>query len=279
MPSEAERPLAGMRVLVTRPGAANQTLCDAVRACGGEAIALPAIEIQARDHAQVRAELGTRSAGLTLFVSANAVTHGAWLLLDGTLASKRVAAIGAATASALGERGIVATLQPEDGGYTSEALLAHPALADGGALGEVVIVRGRGGRELLATALAARGAAVRFAEVYARLLPPPATAGAALQRLAQLGAPHIVTATSVEILDNVLRLLGEQAASVKQHSRVLVPSERIAQAAVTAGFRCAPLPAQGPGNDALLAAMRAWWASQIAWRAPGAAPQTPDRSS
>ena len=83
-------------------------------------------------------------------------------------------ALGAGTAAALRRQGITQVSLPESGA-DSEALLAHPALAvvAGQRIG---LLTAPGGRGLIAPELAARGATVVVAELYARqaIAPLPA---------------------------------------------------------------------------------------------------------
>ncbi len=255
-------PLAGVRVLVTRPLQPGVELAQAVRDAGGEALLMPAVQIEPRPRDAVLAELGEAVAtrpGLTVFISPNAVAHGAWLLREGHLRTDLIAAIGEATGAALAAAGLPVDITPESG-YTSEALLAHPALAPGRLPATGLIVRGAGGRELLATVLGERGMRVRVLDVYRRRRPPTDDAATArhLLRAAPDAAPLLVTATSVEILDNVQSMLGEAAGLLRERARLVTPSERVVRAAVEAGFRLPPLRSSGPGNAALIQAMADW---------------------
>ncbi|MEO0972199.1 MAG: uroporphyrinogen-III synthase, partial [Pseudomonadota bacterium] len=236
-------------------------LADAVAAAGGQAIVMPAMDTRAVDAGEVVAALGNLpEVELVIFISPAAVTHGAWLLMDGRVRAHRVAAIGASTASKLTRAGMSVQLMPEGSGYTSEDLLRHPALTGAALHGaHALIVRGRGGRELLASTLRERGSHVDYAEVYERVRPPSTNAADTRAALRRDGAPHIITATSVEILDNALIMLGDEADWVRRRSRVLAPSERIAQAGAATGFMETALRSQGADNEALLRAMEEWW--------------------
>jgi uroporphyrinogen-III synthase len=93
----------------------------------------------------------------------------------------QVFAVGPGTARALQAHGLDSIITPD--GQDSEALLALPQLADVAGK-RVVIVRGVGGRALLADTLRARGAQVDFMECYRRMRPR-ADAGAAAGALAR----------------------------------------------------------------------------------------------
>ncbi|MEM9384033.1 MAG: uroporphyrinogen-III synthase [Pseudomonadota bacterium] len=256
--------LRGLRALITRPEPSNRALADAVERRDGEAVCLPAIETEPVDRPALVGQLAqTRDVGLVIFVSVPAVAHGSCLLTENHVRGRQVAAIGSATAKALASRGIRVDITPENDTYTTEALLGHPALAHPEDQSEVLIVRGVGGRELLASTLGERGFDVRYAQAYVRRRPGPERAVAARAAIRSAGAPHIITATSLEILDNTLLLLGAEADLVRSSSHVIAPSRRIAQAAMSvAGFKLPPLTSRGADNEALLSAMEAWWGSR-----------------
>ena len=74
--------LAGLIVLVTRPLPQQKTYVDAIEACAGKAISLPLIEINPlTDLAEidlVKSKIqNLDSFDILIFVSINAVTHGA----------------------------------------------------------------------------------------------------------------------------------------------------------------------------------------------------------
>lgn len=254
-------PLAGVSVLVTRPRPQAGGLCRAIARAGGRPLCLPAVEIvpPARP-GPARERL--RQAGhydWVIFVSRNAVRAAApWL--DPPLAelAPRTAAVGAGTARALSELGCAAAVVPSAGG-SSEALLAHPALRRGSGR-KILIVRGAGGRELLARSLRARGARVDYAEVYRRRRPQLSSGD--LQRTLGDGMPGLVTATSGQILENLVEMI--PAGPLRRAllaAQLVVVSERMIKLARTLGFERPPLLADAPADEALVAAMVRWRSS------------------
>lgn len=226
--------LAGLSVLVTRPAHQSEPLCDLIAAAHGRPIRFPTLEIRGpTDKLAARRELeGARRADLLLFVSANAVRYAFPLLPDQLPLDVAIGAVGRATAQALAEAGLDATLVPER--MDSEGLLALPALQ--AVQGKrVYILRGNGGRELLTEVLRERGAEVRAVEVYRRQVPanPPGIANLVSNwdRMAQ-----IVTATSNAILDNLFSLLGERGAALLRRTPLVVASQRMAEHAIA--LRC-----------------------------------------
>lgn len=243
-------PLTGLTVLVTRPEAQATALCNHIRRLGGEPIAFPAIDIEPVATAAI-----TSRYDLTIFTSTNAVHHGmTWLAPDHL---GQVAAIGTATRTALAARDIAVHVFPE-GSANSEALLAHPAivsLADA----RVLIVRGRGGRELLRESLQARGCAVEILEVYQRVPARPSReAIAALEQRWSEDCIDVVTATSGEIIQHLHTLCTDAGRALLMHTPLLVVSERVRDIARNLGLQgeCLMAPA---ADDVSLVGTLAYW--------------------
>jgi len=229
--------LAGLAVLVTRPAEQAETLCRLIEQEDGTPFRLPLLEIEAAasDSAGGAALREARGADWLVFVSANAVRC-ALRLLKGDLTAlrgPRVAAIGQATADTLMGAGIAVDLTPKPQ-FNSESLLAMPELADVAGR-RFLIVRGQGGRELIGTTLTARGAEVRYAEVYRRAMPA-ADASAVLDAWNGSGTRAIVL-TSGEALNNLGILLSASGREVPAAATAVVIGERIAELARAAGFR------------------------------------------
>jgi uroporphyrinogen-III synthase len=172
-------PLEGKRILVTRPRAQAETLRTAIRDSGGEAILIPAIEIEeAADHAELDRAIGELERyDWLVFTSANAVEaffdrveilEAAEGSPKGRIAARargaaraRIAAIGTATAQALRERSAEVSAVPER--FLSEAM----AESLGNVAGMRVLVPGSDiARKKLGEELRARGAFVEEVAAY-----------------------------------------------------------------------------------------------------------------
>ena len=249
-------PLSGRVVLVTRPAGQAGSLCRAVEALGGEALALPTIGIEAVSEAAARVREAV-DAGLdvAVFTSANAARI-AWPLLAGAQATPAsVAAVGEGTAAALRACGAACVQVPVDSA-DSEGLLALPVLT--AVQGRsVAVFTGEDGRALLAPALARRGARVHVVPVYRRVLPAPPGEGV-MARLRR-GAAHAVAVSSAEGGRNLYVLLPADVASAVARLPHVVPHPRIAAALVAAGVANV-LVAQG-GDAAMAAALGEHFAS------------------
>ena len=236
------RALAGRTVLVTRPAHQAAALVRTIQSAGGEAFVFPALEIEAVPAADLSASLAQLvTADIVIFISPNAAQFG-MAAIRALPAASRIFAVGAGTARVLRAQGIQDVVTPD--GQDSEALLALPQLQE--VTGKVVmIVRGVGGRPVLADTLAARGAEVHYLECYRRVRPQ-ADAGPLLARW-QAGGIDAVTVTSAETLHNLAALLGEAGAPWLTATPLFAPHEKIAEAARRFGI--AQVIAT-PGGDA-----------------------------
>jgi uroporphyrinogen-III synthase len=242
-------PLAELTVLVTRPASQAAGLCEQITRHGGTAIAFPAVEIEALTAS------ATAGHDLVVFVSVNAVAHGMHLVEKGP--ATRIAAIGKATAAALAQANMPADIVPE-AGFNSEALLAHPglSLADGA---RVLIVHGTGGRELLQASFVARGLQVETLEVYRRTCPViDETRRAELERRWAEEGIDVVTATSIETLNNLIALLSDRGRELLRTTTLLVASRRIGAAAASAGLQGNVILAGGADDTSMIGALAQW---------------------
>ena len=235
-------PLAGKRILVTRPRELAQGLADLVAGAGGEAVLYPAVEIRdPQDPAAVRALLARAGQfELAVFVSPTAVRR-ACALHAGPW-PQRVAAIGEGTRRELAGRGFTQVIAPA-GRADSEALLALPAMAG---WRSVLILRGDGGRELLGDTLAAGGARVEYAECYRRARPenPP---------LPQ-GRIDAICVNTGQALENLVGLLGRERL---QEPVLFASHARVAAKAAELGLQRTRVT--GPGDADMLAALVAYF--------------------
>lgn len=164
------------RILVTRPRHQAERLCARISDYGGQAILFPTIDIQRVEdsaHNELSGADVLSGVDIVIFVSRNAVKFAFDHYLSTVDLPKDIqfVAIGAGTAEALSESGIMSVLHA--GVYAdSETLLQLPEMQNERIAGKkILIIRGVGGREYLADNLKTRGACVDYAEVYRRCLP------------------------------------------------------------------------------------------------------------
>jgi uroporphyrinogen-III synthase len=245
-------PLHGRTVVVTRPRAQAAALAARIAALGGEAVVFPLLEIEPAVDPAPLAALADRLGeyALAVFVSPNAVEHSLPVLLARAPwpAGLQAAAVGQSTVAALAERGVPGAIAPRER-FDSEALLELPALqAERIAGRRVAILRGNGGRELLADTLRARGAHVDCVPCYRRL--PPHAGAAPLVALWAAGRLDALTVSSSEGLRNLVDLLDPEARTHLAATPLFVPHARIAEAATALGLRRVILT--GPADAGIL---------------------------
>jgi uroporphyrinogen-III synthase len=246
--------LDSAHILVTRPAHQAENLCRLISDAGGNPVRLPCLAIVPVEHDNAEQE---RLAGMAhvdwlIFVSANAVTMHQYYLDNAKMPRLRYdkcAAIGAATAEAMRQAGYPVAVVPHQG-YDSEALLVRPEL-QAMAGQNVLIVRGAGGREVLAETLAARGAQVSYMDVYQRA--KPITDASSVLNLLKQNQLAAVTITSGEALTNLLALLDGQQGRLLQLPLIVI-SDRIAHLASAKGFNQITV-SDGPSDAAILQAL------------------------
>jgi uroporphyrinogen-III synthase len=227
---ESPGALGGLGVLVTRPAHQAEDLCRLIEAAGGRAWRFPALEIRPATSPEQAQALLVQPWDWLVFVSANAVAL-ALELSGGLLAGPRIAAVGQATADALAAAGHPVDLVP-GGQFDSEALLASEVMHR--VAGQrILIVRGEGGRPLLGETLQGRGATLAYAEVYRRGRPLVDVAPLLARWERDVGA---VVATSGEVLDNLVEMLGAAGRERLLDTPLVVVSPRMAEQARQIGF-------------------------------------------
>ena len=220
--------LSSLCVMVTRPKPQGEILCQRIRDCNGRAIYFPTIEIIATG---AQNPSFPKNPDWIIFISPQAVYHGAHLLPLPLPPQVKVAAIGLGTAKVLEERKIIADLYPEE--WNSEGLLKLPEFQN--MMGrQVIIVQGMGGREILAKTLAAKGAIVTQIIAYQRVLPK-----VDIKPYTHLLHEHkidIIVCTSLEGIRNLLQLFGEENQPYLQRVTMVVISERLKESIKDLGF-------------------------------------------
>jgi uroporphyrinogen-III synthase len=250
----SDRPLAGCRVLVTRPPAQADGLCEAIESAGGTAIRFPVLSIVGRERGEIDADYGDLAPDVVVFVSANAVTYGLPVLHE---VGAKFAAVGPATAAALSEAGRPPDIVPASG-YDSESLLAEPAMTD--VKGKrILIVRGQNGRERLAETLRDRGATVSYLAVYRReRFRHDDESVAAIVRQLLAGDIDVISVLSVETLEHLVELMPANARERLRETPLVAPGERVIIAAGTLVPGIPAIKAAGPRPANIVDALIDW---------------------
>lgn len=247
--------MSDWRVLLTRPTDESALLAEVLGEAGVFSSSLPLLEIQAlpvgdTQHARML-ELHRYCA--VIVVSKPAARMAVQLLEQfwPQPPSQRWFSVGAGTAQILADHGL--DVFPEQGD-DSEALLELPQLREAIARPDprVLIVRGEGGRELLAERLRGQGASVDYLELYRRDLPRYAD-GVLMQRIRAERLNGLVV-SSGQGFEHLQQLAGEAWPQVARLP-LFVPSPRVAEMARAAGAEKV-VDCRGASAAALLTVLR-----------------------
>ena len=251
------KPLQGKRILVTRPVAQAAQLAAMIADQGGEALRFPLLEIgPAADLAPLQQAIARLDDyALAIFISPNAVDFSVPQILAHRSWPEclQAAAIGPSTVAQLAGYGISPVIAPMQR-FDSEALLEMSQFQTDCVAGKkVLILRGNGGRALLAETLLERGAELTAVTCYHRSAPVD---GAPLLSLLRNKGLDAVTISSSEGLHNLLALLDTDAYERLRTMPVFVPHRRIAELAAQRGLQ--KLILTGPADAGILAGLCAY---------------------
>ena len=240
------------RVLLTRPAEESTALAALLAQSGIHSNCLPLLETEALPvTAEQHAVFGALPRYRAVIVVSKPAARLALLRLGGSVPPMPWFSVGAATAQILADHGLQVHCPAT--GDDSEALLELPALREAIALpgGRVLILRGEGGRELLAERLREQGASVDYLELYRRFLPVYEK-GALMQRI-QLERLNGLVVSSGQGFLHLHALAGPDWPEVAQLP-LFVPSPRVYEMARAAGAEKV-VDCRGASAAALLVAL------------------------
>ena len=241
------------RVLLTRPAEESAALAALLSDAGVFSSSLPLLDIEplpiTPEQQAVFHDLGRYCA---VVVVSKPAARLAVQQLEQAWPQLSWFSVGAATAQVLADHGLTVHYPPS--GDDSEALLQLPALREAIARpsARVLILRGEGGRELLAERLREQGASVDYLELYRRFLPAY-DAGVLMQRI-QLERLNGLVVSSGQGFLNLQALAGADWPQVAQLP-LFVPSARVQEMARAAGAKKV-VDCRGASAAALLVALR-----------------------
>lgn len=242
-------PLAGARLVLTRPREWADALARSLRAAGAETLGFPALAVE-----PTTTPAPTGPFDLAIFVSPAAVRHG--LPRTGRVLPARVSAPGPGTARRLATAGVSGVVAPARGAGLA-ALLAEPGL--GPLRGRrVLLVCGRPLNRRSVAQLRARGAEVAVFSAYSR---EPATAPEPLAGWLRRGEADAIMASSAAAVAALGALPGIDWLGTDW----IVSSRRVASAVEAVHGRVAATAA-GADAAAMTAAAASWWRSATTGR-------------
>lgn len=226
--------LNGLRILNTRPRAQGKLLTHAIHLAGGICLELPALTISAPSRPWLKALPNLHTIDQAIFISANAVNYFFNMLEQHHMTwppSIRMIAIGDATAAAISERKCLVHQIPKI--PNSEHLLQLAALQQINNL-NILLIKGEGGRLLIAKTLASRGAHVTSLSVYRRRLPN--ISARKINSLWQDDCVDTILFTSQQTMHNLFTLFGKEALPWLRSKPCFVISQRLADTAAALGI-------------------------------------------
>jgi uroporphyrinogen-III synthase len=248
--------VTGWRLLLTRPADESAALSDVLAQAGIFSSSLPLLAIEPIPASDtMRGLIQALDRFCAVIVVSKPAARIAVDLVDQYWPKPPALkwfSVGAATAQILEDRGLDVSFPAE--GDDSEALLELPGLRE--AINRpdprVLIVRGEGGRELLAERLRELGASVEYLELYRRGLPHyPLAALPDRIEAERLNGLVVSSGQGFEHLHQLAGVAWPQLARLP----LFVPSPRVAELARAAGAQTV-VDCRGASAAALLTALR-----------------------
>lgn len=225
--------LNNLRVLNTRPVHLAKATSEKITAAGGVPIELPLLTIKPTRAHWIKKLPALNTIQHIIFISPNAVTYFFKAYSSDTWPEHlKCYALGTGTQSALEKHHLLNPTLPTH--PDSEHLLALDALQ---AIQKqnILLIKGKNGRDLIEHTLIKRGANVTPIAVYERICPAPNPAD--LASLWHQDAVDIILITSETALRNLFRLFDTAAHAWLRTKTCLVISARLAKLAHHAGFK------------------------------------------
>ena len=237
-----------LNILITRPEKAGRALQDCLKKQGYQSYCQPCFDYQGSENVKQLQRIQQQVIpSIVIFISVAAVEFANKLLPIIFWPKQDVIAVGHATWQALQALGINASL-PEK--HDSEGLLALPPLQY---VQEktVLIVRGDGGRELIAEDLRNRGATVHYFESYRRVWRNYSVELIKTWHQQQI---NCILITSNALLEFIVNLIGDTDSYWREQCLWIVVSNRIANNAKNMGINRI-ITANGASTKAIINAL------------------------
>ena len=260
-----DKVLENIKVLVTRPKQQAEKLCKLIENLGGTAIRFPVIEINKSENQQTAKNIldVIEQYDIGIFISRNAVEWTLKLLGDKTSALESLSLISIGTATTTSLKSALSRTVITNSGTNSESLLENEALGADAVSGmNIIIFRGQGGREYLATTLRQRGAKVDFAEVYRRDCPQYDSDF--INKIWTSNIPDVVIVTSNNGLENLFSLVNNEQRNLLLSKQLVVMGRRMLDFSVEFGFAKTPIFTEESDDEGILNLIVKWAGSKQA---------------
>lgn len=256
------KPLAGRRIVITRPWPQGERMAKKLSELGAEVLQFPAIKINPPVDLEAFDRLVREAPGFDwiIFTSVNGVDW-FWRRLKAqgldvrSLAKVKIAAIGPATSKALAERGILADYQPAE--YIAEAVALGLGPQVKGK--RILLPRADIARPVLAEELRRWGAEV--VEVAAYKTAKANGDASKLREWLSQGKIDAVTFTSASTVHSFLEILGGGAAKLLEKTVVACIGPVTGRAAWEAGLKVA-VEAKEYTEEGLIQALLEYFATK-----------------
>ncbi|PHM74847.1 uroporphyrinogen-III synthase [Xenorhabdus kozodoii] len=245
-----------MSILITRPAPTGEELVKRLRSIGKSAFSAPLIEIHpGADLPLLSQKLQGLSAGDRVFLLSKNAVHYAneQLIQEGQSWPEPLSYYGIGKSTSLMFHRLTGLeISHAEQGETSEDLLQLPALQDMNKK-KILLLRGNGGREVIASTLRFRGGEVDYCECYSRQPVKYDTADFS-RHWQQCGIKTLVV-TSGEMLQLLYNLVTDRDGKAwLLNCKLIVVSERLAKIAQNLGWQTIKV-AKSADNDALIQAL------------------------
>lgn len=238
-----------MSFLVARPALKAYGTQQALQEAGFEAAIAPVISIDISQNAVLNQDFKNTTADIIIFTSTHAVDWLTQQALTITKSTVKIICVGQSTAKALvsilSEGMAPNIIVPKS--ENSEGILALPIL-NAVSNQSILILKGEGGRELLASTLSSRGAKVRELAVYKRVLNNADAISEAGKYTFKQAHIRCIIVTSVEIAQALLHIYDY---NWLQKLPWMVASERIKDYATQRGI-ASIFVSEGASNQAIV---------------------------
>ncbi len=229
--------LNNKRILITRPGQQADHLSNLITNYGGISVKFPTVEIQPLGRTDELTEYFNRidSYDFIIFISRNAAEIAIKKFVSNInlIRDIQLVAIGSGTAKVVSSSSLKNIIFPRDNADSEGLLNLEEMQSNKISDKKILIIRGVGGRELLADSLKKRGAIIDCIEIYERKLPRYEEHE--INKAWHDNNPDAVVVTSKEVLNNLIVLLKNDTKELFITPLVTM-SERIAEYARKKGF-------------------------------------------